>query len=185
MNFYSHKIIESAHVRIDEFVEKSEEERKKESEYYSRFIYYEPNTFPNLFERKETSSPESIKSPTVTELEEVQIELHSEEPESHSEATNLVQTNSGGLKPQTEGPKLEVEIHNEESGIHSKPKEPVLARYVRRHHAPDQTIEDKSEGTITRSKLKGTCLLAKLELRNFKDSLDNVSCVEEMNEEIK
>ena len=32
------KIIESVHVSIDEFVEKSEEERKKELEDYKRFV---------------------------------------------------------------------------------------------------------------------------------------------------
>ena len=68
LNFSTYKIIGSAHVRIDEFVEKSEEERKIELEDYKKIIYYEPNTLPNLFERKETSSPESLKSPRVTEL---------------------------------------------------------------------------------------------------------------------
>ena len=42
----SQKIIESAHVRIDEFVEKSEEEGNKELEDYRKFIYYETNNFP-------------------------------------------------------------------------------------------------------------------------------------------
>ena len=46
LNFSTHKIIESAHVRIDEFVEKSEEESSKEPKVYKRFIYYEPNTLP-------------------------------------------------------------------------------------------------------------------------------------------
>ena len=38
---------------------------------------------------------------------------------------------------------------------------------------------------MTRRKLKGTCLLAKFELRNNKDILDNESWVEVMNEEIE
>ena len=42
----THKIIESAHVRIDEFIERREEERSKELEDYRRFVYYEPDTFP-------------------------------------------------------------------------------------------------------------------------------------------
>ena len=66
-----------------------------------------------------------------------------------------------------------------------KSKEPILARYVRRHHAPDQIIGDKSDGTMTRSKLKGTCLLAEFEPRNVKDALNNEIWVEEMNEEIE
>ena len=41
------------------------------------------------------------------------------------------------------GPKLNIEVHDEISKIHSKSKEPMLARYVRRHHAPDQIVGDK------------------------------------------
>ena len=42
-----------------------------------------------------------------------------------------------GPRPQIEGPKPEVEIQNEDSRIHSKFKEPVLAKYAWRHHAPN------------------------------------------------
>ena len=49
LNLTTHKFIESAHVRIDEFVEKSEEESNKETKDYKRFIYYETNTLQNLF----------------------------------------------------------------------------------------------------------------------------------------
>ena len=52
LNLSTHKIIENSHVRIDKFVEKSEEESNKEPEDYMRFVYYEPDTLPNLFERK-------------------------------------------------------------------------------------------------------------------------------------
>ena len=51
-------------------------------------------------------------------------------------------------------PEPKVEIQNEDSGIQSKGKEPILAKYVRRHHELDQIIEDKLEGTMTRSKKK-------------------------------
>ena len=47
LNLSTHKIIESAHVRIDEFVEKSEGESNKEHEDYINFIYFEPNILPN------------------------------------------------------------------------------------------------------------------------------------------
>ena len=66
----------------------------------------------------------------------------------------------------------------------SKAKEPILEKYVRRHHAPNQIIGDKSEGTMTR-KLKGTCLLSDFEPRNVRNALDNDSWVEAMNEEIE
>ena len=84
-------------MRINEFVEKSEEESKKEPEDYKIFVYYELDTLPNIFDKKETSSPELPKSPMTTELQEVQIEPQG--PESHSEATESVHTEYEGLKP--------------------------------------------------------------------------------------
>ena len=104
---------------------------------------------------------------------------------SHSEGIKLVHIKSKGPKPQIEGWKPKVEIQNEDSTIHSRIKEPVLAKYVRRHHAPDQIIGDKLDGTTTRRKLKGTCLLAKFEPKNVKDALENESWIEAMNEEIE
>ena len=83
------------------------------------------------------------------------------------------------------GPKLDTKIHDEISETRSKFKELMLARYVKRHRAPDQIIGDKSDGIMTRSKLKGTCLLVEFEPRNVKDVLDNESWIEEMNEEIE
>ena len=59
-----------------------------------------------------------------------------------------------------------------------------MAKYVKRHHTPDQIIRDKLEGTMTRSKLKGTCLLVKFEPRSVKYALENDSWIEAMNEEI-
>ena len=61
----------------------------------------------------------------------------------------------------------------------------MLERYFRRHHAPSQIIGDKSNGIMTRSKSKGTCLLVKFEPRNVKDALENESWIESMNEEIE
>ena len=61
----------------------------------------------------------------------------------------------------------------------------MLERYVRSLYAPDRIIRDKSDGIMTRSKLKGTCLLAEFEPRNIKYALDNESWVEAMNEEIE
>ena len=58
----------------------------------------------------------------------------------------------------------------------------MLEKYVRLHHAPNQIIGDKSDGTMTQRKLIGTCLLAEFELINIKDALDNESWDEVMNE---
>ena len=65
LNLSTHKIIESAHVGIDEFAEKTEEERKKEPKDYKRFVYYERDILPNIFDKKESLSPELPKSPTT------------------------------------------------------------------------------------------------------------------------
>lgn len=85
----------------------------------------------------------------------------------------------------SEEPKPKVEVQKDENAFHSKGKESILAKYVKRHHAPDQIIGDKLEGTMTRSKLKGTCLLANFEPRNVRDALENESWIEAMNEEIE
>ena len=77
-------------------------------------------------------------------------------------------------------PKFDTKAYNKIN----KSKEPVLARYVKRHHAPDPIIGDKLDETMTRRKLKGICLLAEFEPRNVKDSLANESWIEAMNEEI-
>ena len=63
-------------MRIDEFTERSEEESNKEPKDYKRFIYFEPNTLPNLFEKNQSQGPKS-----------------------HSEATKLVQTEPNEPEP--------------------------------------------------------------------------------------
>lgn len=57
----------------------------------------------------------------------------------------------------------------------------MLARYIKRHHLPDQFTGDKSDRAMTKSKLKGTCLFSQFKPRNIKDALDNERWVEEMN----
>ena len=91
LNLSTHKIIESANVRIDEFVEKSEEESYKEPEDYQKFIYYEPNTLPNTSEGNKASPPGSPKSPSATELQLVQPEPATK---SQSEGAELMQAES-------------------------------------------------------------------------------------------
>ena len=78
-----------------------------------------------------------------------------------------------------------MEIQEEDNAIHLKGKEILLAKYIRRHHTPNHIIGDKLEGTMTRSKLKGTCLSVEFEPRSVKDALENESLIGAMNEEIK
>ena len=84
----THKVIESAHVKVDVFAERFEEERKKEPKDYRRFIYIEPDTIPVNSENHESSTPES----SVTEQQEVQTELQ-------SDATTTVSTESAEPEP--------------------------------------------------------------------------------------
>ena len=63
MNLSTHKVIESAHVKVDEFVERTEEESKKELEDYRR------DTLSDTSINKNTTS---IKPNIVTKLQEVQ-----------------------------------------------------------------------------------------------------------------
>ena len=94
LNFSTHKIIESSHVRIDDISKKIEEERKTEPEDYRRFIYFKFDTFKNIFDNKEIPS---LEPSTVIELQEVKTK--SQGPELHSEATKLTSTKSEGPKP--------------------------------------------------------------------------------------
>ena len=48
LNLATHKVIESVHVKIDEFAEKSEEQIRKEPKKYIKFIYYELDTLPKV-----------------------------------------------------------------------------------------------------------------------------------------
>ena len=65
LNLSTHKIIESVHAKVDEFAERTEEERKKEPKDYRRFVYIEPNTLAATSINKETSS---TKPSIVNEL---------------------------------------------------------------------------------------------------------------------
>ena len=71
LNLSTHKVIESAHVKVDEFAEKSKEESKRIPEDYRRFVYIEPDTIPTIPINQESSTPES----SVTESQAVQTEL--------------------------------------------------------------------------------------------------------------
>ena len=70
LNLSTYKAIESAHVKVDEFAERTEEESKREPKDYRRFLFIEPDIVPVTSENQESSTPES----SVTELQEVQIE---------------------------------------------------------------------------------------------------------------
>ena len=80
------------------------------------------------------------------------------------------------------GPKIE--DHAKLCEISSKSKVFVLARHVKRHHAPNHIIGDKFDGTMTRYTFKVICFLIEFEPRNVEDAFNNESYIEAMNEEI-
>ena len=75
MNLSIQKVIESTHVKVDEFVEKIEEESKKDPKDYRRFVFID--TFLDISVNKKTIS---TKPNIATKLQEV--ETKSQGPES-------------------------------------------------------------------------------------------------------
>ena len=75
LNLSTHKVIESAHVRVDEFAKKTEEKSKKEAEDYRRFVFID-TLLDTSFNKNTTSTDPSI----ATELDIIQTEL--QEPKS-------------------------------------------------------------------------------------------------------
>ena len=52
--------------------------------------------------------------------------------------------------------------------------EPILAKYVRRHHPINQIIGDKDARPMTRNRLRNeSCLLSKVEPKSVKDALQD------------
>jgi hypothetical protein len=89
LNLSTHKVIESAHAKIDEFVEECEEQNIKELENYINFFYCEPDTLLDVH----TNTIGNQQSPPL-KLQQVQPESQSEGPESQVEGPKfqLVQT---------------------------------------------------------------------------------------------
>ena len=67
-----------------------------------------------------------------------------------------------------------------------KRKEPVLAKYVRRHHPTDQIIGDKEARPMTRTRLRSeACLLSKMEPRIVREAIQDDNWYNAMKEEIE
>ena len=65
-------------------------------------------------------------------------------------------------------------------------KEPVLEKYVRRHHLADQIIGDKEARPMTRSRLRSeTCLLKKMEPRIVSEAIQDDDWYNAMKEQIE
>lgn len=69
-------------MRIDEFVEKSEEESNKEPKDYIKFIYFELDRFPNLIGSQQTSPIDSPKCLEAIKLHPAQLESQCKGPKS-------------------------------------------------------------------------------------------------------
>ena len=63
-------------------------------------------------------------------------------------------------------------------------KEPILAKYVRRHHLVDQIIGDKGAKPMIRSRLRSeTCFLNKMEPRIVSEAIQDDDWYNAMKEE--
>lgn len=83
LNLSTQKIIESTHVRIDEFTKKSKEESIKEPKDYIKLIFYQPDhILSNIMASQNTSPFKYPKSPEATELHLVQPKSQFKGPES-------------------------------------------------------------------------------------------------------
>lgn len=68
---------------------------------------------------------------------------------------------------------------------HTEPTEPILAKYVRRHHASSQIIGDTDDPVMTRNKLRqNTCLISEFESRIVKEAFNNEDWINAMTKEI-
>ena len=71
----------------------------------------------------------------------------------------------------------ERDVHNDieaERQIARPDTEPILSKYVRRHHPASQIIRDRNARHMTRSRFKSTtCLLSMKEPKTVKESLED------------
>ena len=82
---------------------------------------------------------------------------------------------------------LDRDAHSDSEAKRQSPRprtEPILFKYVRRHHLADQ-IRDRNARPMTRNRLRSeTCLLSMKEPKIVKDALDNDYWYKAMEEEI-
>lgn len=73
----------------------------------------------------------------------------------------------------TESEDNESDRNTDDNQNNSRWKEPVLAKYVRRNHDPNNIIGYKFDGVSTQRKIKGTCLLSSIEPKTVKEVVDD------------
>ena len=62
----------------------------------------------------------------------------------------------------------------------------MLAKFIRRHHKPEQIIGDVESSVMTRERLKDdTCLFCEFESKLVKYALGNEDWIQEKNKEIE
>ena len=105
--------------------------KSQELEDYRRFIFIDTLLDTSINKRIIT-----IKPNIPTKLQIVQTE--SQGPELQTEATKSITTESIATELKQLEP--EVETQEDNNASHSKGKEPMLAKYVRRHHTLNQII---------------------------------------------
>ena len=84
LNLSTHKIIESAHVKVDEFTEKTKNESNKELEDYRRFIFIDTTLGTSV-----KKSTVLVESNSATEQEIVPTESQESEAQTKSTESQL------------------------------------------------------------------------------------------------
>ena len=100
----------------------------------------------------------------VIESQHVKIDEFVEQPKLQIEELESQTKELESQTKETEHHRIFKHGEPSEPSFESRRKEPALAKYVRRHHAPDKIIGDQAYGILTRRKLKGTCFLSELNL---------------------
>ena len=181
LNSNTNKIVESVNVKIDEYVERNEADSKREPEDYRSFVYIEEEE-----EASNKLAPDAESQVSNAKRQTDAAEYQENSAEREQEPVEL-QENAAEHQDEV-GELSEVEYDNimeEPDEKEERRVEPILAKYVRRHHKPEQIIGDKDTGIQTRSKTKDpTCLLCEFKPKTTREALENEDWIEAMNEEI-
>ena len=117
-----------------------------------------------------------------TELH-LEVELHlGAELQNEENAHSNSKISTHGRDVETPDKDAQSDTEAERQSVRSR-IEPVLSKYVRRHHPTNQIIGDKDARPMKRRRSRSdACLVSMLEPKIVKDALDNENWIQAMNE---
>ncbi len=177
-------------MKVDEYTKKNEVECKIETKDYNTFIYLNegPSYTLSKKENKVTNHQQNgnAKFPQpIVKQHIVGVKQQENNTEVHTEGVKHQEDNVEQEEPKPKRVnELEI-ISNDELLEEERIKEPILEKYIKRHHAFEKIIGDKEFGVMTRKRLRSeTCLLCDFEPKSVKDALEDKDLIQAMNEEI-